>query len=74
VFLLLQGCLGLVVGALERQVWLLEPRLPPFVPELRITNLEVAGATVDLLLVRRGDDVGVNVLRRAGDLSVVVAR
>jgi glycogen debranching enzyme len=74
VFLLLQGCLGLVVGGVERQVWLLQPRLPSFVPELRITNLEVAGATVDLLLVRHGDDVGVNALRRVGDLSVVVAR
>ena len=46
----------------------------PSCPELRITNLEVARATVDLLLVRHGDDVGVNVLRRAGDLSVVVAK
>jgi hypothetical protein len=48
--------------------------LPSFVPELRITNLEVAGATVDLLLVRHGDDVGVNVVRRIGDVSVVAAR
>jgi glycogen debranching enzyme len=74
VFLLLQGCLGLVVGGMKRQVWLLQPRLPSFVPELRVTNLEVAGSAVDLLLVRHGDDVGVNVLRRVGDLSVVVAR
>jgi hypothetical protein len=44
------------------------------VPELRITNRSVAGATVDLLLVRHGDDDGVNVLRRIGDLSVVVAK
>jgi glycogen debranching enzyme len=74
VFLLLQGCLGLGVSGVERQVWLHQPRLPSFVPELRITDLEVAGATVDLLLVRHGDDVGVNVLRRVGDLPVVVAR
>jgi hypothetical protein len=74
VFLLLQGCLGLVVGGVERQIRLHQPRLPSFVPELRITNLEVAGATVDLLLVRHGDDVGVNVLRRVGDLSVVMAK
>jgi hypothetical protein len=44
------------------------------VPELRLKNLEVAGASVDLLLVRHGDDVGVNVLRRDGDVSVVVAK
>lgn len=73
-FLLLQACLGLGVGALERQVWFHQPRLPAFVPELRITNLQVAGSVVDLLLVRHGDDVGVNVLRRVGELSVVVER
>ncbi|AGA27177.1 amylo-alpha-1,6-glucosidase [Singulisphaera acidiphila] len=74
VFLLLQACLGLGVSGVERQVWFHQPRLPSFVPELRITNLSVAGATVDLLLVRHGDDVGVNVLRRVGDLAVVVAK
>jgi hypothetical protein len=44
------------------------------VPELRITNLNVAGASVDLILLRHGDDVGVQVVRREGDVSVVVAR
>jgi glycogen debranching enzyme len=74
VLLLLEGCLGLSVRGVERQIWFHQPRLPSFVPELRITNLEVAGAGVDLLLVRHGDDVGVNVLRRHGDVSVVVAK
>jgi glycogen debranching enzyme len=74
VYLLLQGCLGLGVSGVERQVWFHEPRLPSFVTELRITNLVVAGCSVDLHLVRHGDDVGVTVLRRSSDLSVVVAR
>jgi glycogen debranching enzyme len=72
--LLLQACLGLCVGGVERQVWFDRPRLPAVVSELRITNLDVAGATVDLLLVRHGDDISVNVLRRDGDLSVVVTK
>jgi glycogen debranching enzyme len=74
VFLLLQACLGLGVSGIERQVWFHRPQLPASLPEVRITNLFVAGATVDLLLVRHRDDVGVNVLRRDGDLSVVVAK
>jgi glycogen debranching enzyme len=74
VYLLLQGCLGLVVDGAGRQVWLHRPRLPAFVPELRITNLEVAGAIVDLLLIRHEDDVSVKVARRAGEITVVVAR
>jgi len=41
---------------------------------LRIHNLEVAGATVDLLLVRHEQDVGVNVLRREGNVQVTVVK
>jgi glycogen debranching enzyme len=74
VFLMIEASLGLTVSGVERQICLHQPWLPSFVPELRITNLEVAGASVDLLLVRHGDDVGVNVLRRVGDLRVVVAK
>ena len=74
VFLLLEACLGLGVSGVQRQIWFHQPRLPSFIPELRIRNLQVAQATVDLLLVRHGDDVGVNVLGRVGDLSVVVAK
>jgi hypothetical protein len=72
--MLLGGCLGLTVSGVEKQLWFQSPQLASFVPELRITNLKVAGARIDLLLLRHGDDVGVNVLRRDGDVSVVVAK
>ncbi len=74
VFLLLQACLRLRIDALERQVSLHQPPLPPFIPELRITNLEVGSAVLDLHLARHGNDVGVDVLRRTGEAEVVVAR
>jgi hypothetical protein len=64
--------LGLEIDATERQVYFTRPRLPACLPELRIHNLEVAGATLDLLLVRHKEDVGVNVLRREGDVQVIV--
>jgi glycogen debranching enzyme len=74
VFMLLQSCLGLWVSGVERRVWFSRPRLPAFLREVRISNLAVAGATVDLLLVRHEGDVGVNVLRREGDVEVTVAK
>ena len=52
VFLLFQACLGLEINAPEGQVYFTRPHLPASLGELRIHNLEVAGATVDLLLVR----------------------
>ena len=74
VFLLFQACLGLEVSAPRRQITFTSPHLPPFVGELRIHNLEVAEATVDLLLVRHDEDVGVNVLRREGDVGITVVK
>ncbi len=74
VFLLLQACLGLTVSGLDRQVWFARPTLPPFLSEVHIDNLTVGGAALDLLLVRHGDEVGVNVLRRRGDVEVTVTK
>jgi glycogen debranching enzyme len=74
VFLLFQACLGLEISGPEARVCFTCPRLPSSLGELRIHNLEVAGAVVDLLLVRHEQDVGVNVLRREGDVQVLVVK
>jgi glycogen debranching enzyme len=44
VFLLLQACLGLKINGPDSQIVLTRPHLPPSINELRIHNLEVAGA------------------------------
>jgi glycogen debranching enzyme len=74
VFLLLQSCLGLEINAPGARICFNQPRLPHSLGELRIHNLSVAGASVDLLLVRHEHDVGVNVLRREGDVQIVVLK
>jgi glycogen debranching enzyme len=74
VFLLFQACLGLTVDGPERRVYLARPRLPVSLGELRIHNLPVGEATVDLLLLRHEHDVGVTVLRRDGDVQVMVVK
>ncbi len=74
VFMLLQACLGLEINGPERQVYFTRPCLPASLGELRIHNLEVAGATADLLLVRHEEDVSLTVLRREGDVQVMVVK
>jgi glycogen debranching enzyme len=74
VFLVLQACLGLEFSAPEARISFVRPQLPPSLGELRIHNLKLAGATLDLLLLRHTDDVGVNVLRREGDVEIVVVK
>jgi hypothetical protein len=70
----LQACLGLEINAPEGQVYFTRPHLPASLGELRIHNLEVAEATVDLLLVRHQHNVSVNVLRREGNAEILVVK
>jgi glycogen debranching enzyme len=74
VFMLLEACLGLSIDATTNEVRFEDPALPEWLPELRISRLEVAGASADFLLERHPHDVGVTVLRREGRLRVTVAK
>jgi glycogen debranching enzyme len=73
VFLFLQASLGLHVDGLRGRVSLARPVLPPFLNDLEITNLRVGASSVDLHLTRHDDDVSVKVLRRQGDLEILIS-
>jgi glycogen debranching enzyme len=72
VLLLFQACLGLELNAPEGQVSFTRPHLPASLEELWIHNLEVAGATVDLRVVRHQHGVGVHVVRGEGNVEILV--
>jgi glycogen debranching enzyme len=74
VYLLLQSCLGLTIDAPRGQVRFGYPVLPESLREVRIRNLRVGPATLDLHLERHPHDVGVDVLRREGSVEVVVVK
>jgi glycogen debranching enzyme len=74
VFLLLQSTLGLRVSARANQVLIANAVLPPFLDSVRIRGLRAGTATVDLQLEGRGDDVAIQVLRREGEVDVVVVK
>ena len=74
VFLLVQACLGVTVSGPKAQVRFRYPRLPASLPELRVYNLRVGDASVDLLLRRHADDVGINVLRREGNVEISMVK
>ena len=73
-FLLLRACLGLRPRGLRRQLRVHRAFLPEFLPEVRVTNLPVGDARVDLLFRKHGDDVTVRVERRVGELEVIVIK
>jgi glycogen debranching enzyme len=71
VFLLLQGCLGLSVNALQRRVTLTGASLPESISWVRIDDLQVGSGSVGLLLERAPRGVSVSVLKKTGDVDVV---
>ena len=73
-FLLLVSVLGLRTEAKHRRLVLDRPMLPAFIDDVVIRNLCVGGARVDLRVHRYPEDVGVNVLRKSGDLEVIVVK
>ena len=71
-FLMLQGCLGLTIRALQRKISFVRPSLPPFLKHLRIANLRLGDATADLQIARHRDATSVHVVHLEGDVEVLV--
>ena len=71
VFLVLQACLGLSIRAKESRIYLHYPRLPEALQLVRIRNLRIGSSSLDLVLERHAETVGVRIERRTGDVEVV---
>lgn len=74
VFMVLQACLGLFIDARESRIYLRHTALPESLAEVRIRNLKVGNASLDLILKRYAETVGVDILRRSGDVEVIAIR
>ncbi len=74
IFMFLESCLGLNIVAHEYRVVFHRPILPGFLDEVVIENLRVNDASVDVQLRRHVNDVGVNVIRRDGNVEVVAIK
>src|SRR5215469_1837613 len=69
---LIEACLGLRCDSVRGEIRFENPILPPNVDELRLRRLRIGDGEVDVLLRRHASDVAVNVLRRHGDIRVIV--
>lgn len=74
VFMLLQACLGLEIRAGESRVYLHYSALPEKLQHVRIRNLKVGNASVDISCERYAETVSVNILRRSGNVEIVAMR
>lgn len=72
VFALVGACLGVAFDAERREVQFRRPVLPSFINELCVHDLRLGDASVDVLFRRHISDVAVNVVRRTGEIGIVV--
>jgi glycogen debranching enzyme len=73
-FSLLQSMLGMTIDAPRRQIRFVRATLPENLERVWISNLKVGSATVDLALERFRYNVGVEVLRREGDVEITALK
>jgi glycogen debranching enzyme len=75
-FTLLEAALGLEFDAERSEIRLRNPKLPAFLNEVILRELQLGESTIDLCIRRHGDDVSMEVLRRRGQIqvSIVLAR
>jgi glycogen debranching enzyme len=71
-FMLVEAALGISIDAGRREVLFSHPALPESVDELRIRNLAVADAFIDLSVSRVGGAIAVTVDRKQGKIEAVV--
>ncbi|HEX3882465.1 MAG TPA: amylo-alpha-1,6-glucosidase [Stellaceae bacterium] len=73
VFALLAAVLGISFVPSQQQIRFFRPALPPWLAEMRLTNLRLGDASIDLALRRDGSTVASEVTRREGPIEIVVA-
>jgi glycogen debranching enzyme len=71
-FTLLEAALGLEFDEQRCEVRLRNPRLPAFLNEVVLRDLQLGGSSVDLRVNRHDDDVSLEVLRTRGQIQVSI--
>jgi len=71
-FTLIEASLGLQFDPAANEIRLRNPRLPPFLDELVLRNLQLMQSSVDLKVRRHANEVSVEILERRGQVQVSV--
>src|SRR6266852_1428211 len=71
-FSLIEASLGLQFDPAANEIRLRNPRLPPFLDELMLRNLQLKQSSVDLKVRRHANEVSVEILERRGPVQVSV--
>jgi glycogen debranching enzyme len=72
VFAMVQACLGLSFRPEAPEVVLRRPRLPDYIQWLRVGPLSIRQRSVEILLRRYENNVGIDVVHKHGDIEISV--
>jgi glycogen debranching enzyme len=71
-FTLIEASLRLEFDPVANEIRLRNPRLPPFLDEVVLRNLQLKQSSVDLKVRRHANDVSVEILERRGQVKIAV--
>ena len=71
-FSLLEAALGLEFDAGRGEIRLRDPRLPAFLNEMVLRDLQLGASSVDLRVRRHGEEVSLEVIRTRGQIQVSI--
>jgi glycogen debranching enzyme len=71
-FAMLQACLGIGFDATARTVIFDRPMLPQFLESVRLRQLSLGDASIDVALTRVGPEVAMHVIERRGDIRAAL--
>jgi glycogen debranching enzyme len=74
VFLFIRACLGLEFNGEKREITFNHPTLPDFLQWIELKGISLADSSTDVLLEKHRNDIVVNVIRKDGDISVLVRK
>ena len=74
VFLILQSCLGLTIKANESRIYVYHPALPKSIQRVNLRNLCIGHGSVDLEFFRQEHAVSIGIVKRQGDVEIVVVK
>jgi len=74
VFMTLQACLGLSISAKDSRLHLYHTALPEALSRVEVRNLRIRDSVIDIAFERYAETVGVNVLRRSGDVEILALK
>jgi glycogen debranching enzyme len=74
VFMALQACLGLTIHARESRIYLYHTTLPEALQRVEIRNLTIGSSVLDLAFERYAETVGVDILKRTGDVEIITQK